>query len=73
MAFARGLLSGAFRPEDLDPRHPHHTGWLAQVCTILATLPHEYQAWEEGAGIDAEARSQDAAGFAALDSVTRRG
>ncbi len=40
------------------------------MCTILATLPHAHQTWEEAAGIDAEARSQDAAGFAALDAVT---
>ncbi len=38
VAFARGLLAGAFGPADIDPTHPHHTGWLTRECVFFTTL-----------------------------------
>jgi hypothetical protein len=73
VAFARGLLSGAFGPEDIDPRHPHHAGWLTTVVAFLGTLTPEHRAWEASVGIAAGATCLDAQGLAALDAVMRRG
>ncbi|WP_439624360.1 hypothetical protein [Gemmata sp.] len=73
VAFARGLLAGAFSPEDLDPCHPHHTGWLTTVYAFLTTLTPEHQASEAEAGIATGATCLDAEGLAALDAFMRRG
>ena len=73
VAFARRLLAGAFGPEDLDPRHPHHTGWLTTVVAFLGTLTPEHRAWEASMGIKSVSTCLDAAGLAALDAVMRRG
>ncbi|MDY3563396.1 hypothetical protein R5W23_004899 [Gemmata sp. JC673] len=45
VAFARGLLSGDFGPNNLDQKHPDHTGWAVQALTFLGTLQPEHQAW----------------------------
>jgi hypothetical protein len=73
VAFARGLLAGAFGPEDLDPRHPNHTGWLTTVVAFLGTLTPEHIAWEAEVGIKSVATCLDEVGLAALDAVIRRG
>ncbi|WP_439620680.1 hypothetical protein [Gemmata sp.] len=73
MAFARGLLAVAFGPEDIDLRHPNHTGWLTTVYAFLTTLTPEYRAWEAEAGIAPEATCLDETGLAALDAVMGRG
>ncbi|WP_439630637.1 hypothetical protein [Gemmata sp.] len=73
VAFARGLLAGAFGPEDLDPRHPHHSGWLATAVAFLGTLTPEHRAWEAEAGIKGEVLDSDNDMLAALDAVMRRG
>ena len=73
VAFARGLLAGAFGPDDLDPTHPHHTGWVTTVVAFLGTLTPEHRAWEASVGIKSGATCLDAAGLAALDAVMRRG
>ncbi len=70
VAFARGLLAGAFGPADLDPTHPNHTGWLTRVCVFLTTLTPEHQAWLKAAGIADPAANLDK--IAALDAVMRR-
>jgi len=44
VAFARVLLAEAFGPENLDPRHQDHTGWLTRMCAYLTTLTPEH--WE---------------------------
>ncbi len=44
-SFARGLLAGEFAAADIDPTHPHHTGWLVRAGAFLATLSPEHQAW----------------------------
>lgn len=48
VVFAQGLLAGAFGPVDLDPGHPHHTGWLCRMAAFLGTLGAEHQAWLRG-------------------------
>jgi hypothetical protein len=73
VAFARGLLAGAFGPEDIDPRHPHHTGWLTTVVAFLGTLTPEHRAWEAEVGITSAPLDSDADVLAALDAVMRRG
>jgi hypothetical protein len=73
VAFARGLLAGTFGPEDLDPRHPHHTGWVTTVVAFLGTLTPEHRAWEAEVGIKSVATCLDDVGLAALDAVMRRG
>ncbi|MBP3954831.1 hypothetical protein J8F10_05985 [Gemmata sp. G18] len=45
VAFARGLLAGAFGVDDLDRTNPNHTVWLAQMSAFLQTLKPEHQAW----------------------------
>jgi hypothetical protein len=73
VAFARGLLVGAFGPEDLDPRHPHHTGWLTTAVAFLGHLTPEHRAWEASVGITNGPTCLDDVGLAALDAVMRRG
>ncbi|MBP3954795.1 hypothetical protein J8F10_05805 [Gemmata sp. G18] len=81
VAFARGLLGGAFGVEDLDRTNPNHTGWLAQLCAFLQTLEPEHQAWlrlvhERHPGSYPAALllpATDEQVWASLDEVMRRG
>src|SRR5690349_14647958 len=45
VSFARGLLAGAFGAGDLDPAHPHHTGWACRVSAFLIAIAPGHQAW----------------------------
>ncbi len=71
VAFARGLLAREFGPEDIDPTHPDHTGWLTRVCVFINTLTPEHQAWLTATGIADPAADLDE--LTALDAVMRRG
>ena len=81
VAFARGLLAGAFGVEDLDRTNPNHTGWLAQLFVFLQTLEPEHQAWlrlvhERHPGSYPGALllpASDEQVWTALDDVMRRG
>lgn len=81
VAFARELLARAFGPTDLDPTHPHHTGWVSRVHAFLITLSSEHQTWLR-AERERDPRAHPGAVLmpapeeqilAALDAVMRRG
>ncbi|VTU02546.1 unnamed protein product [Gemmataceae bacterium] len=72
VAFARGLLAGAFSPEDIDPHHANQTGWLTIVVAFLGTLTPEHRAWEAAIGFVSDPMGTDEEVLAALDAVMCR-